>query len=105
MAKKQKVIQFLQEEKPEVLTITETHLRGTDEITIAGYEWKWKNFEKAIRENRGVGILIKQGIQYKVMNTEVNLLEEGRSIGIEIGTTRLYVLYMPVNTDPSDRII
>ena len=32
------------------------------------------------------------------------LIEEGRSIGIEIGNTQIHVAYMPVNTDPQDKI-
>ena len=35
----------------------------------------------------------------------VELLEQGRSAGIEIGALHLYIFYMPVNTDPQDRII
>lgn len=32
------------------------------------------------------------------------LIEEGRSIGIEIGNTQIHVVYLPVNTDPPDKI-
>ena len=37
-AKKYKIIEFLNKEKPDVLAITETHLKGKDEFEARGYE-------------------------------------------------------------------
>ena len=82
------------------MAVSETHLKGKNEIEIMGFEWVGQNFERAVRGSRGVGFLIKQGIKYKVINHEHGLIEEGRSIGIEIGSTQIHVIYMPVNTDP-----
>ena len=39
LAKKYKVIQFLQEEKPDILAVSETHLKEKSEIEIRDYEW------------------------------------------------------------------
>ena len=87
MGKKYKVIQFIQEEQPDILAVTETHLKDKTEMEIMGYEWVGQNYERAIRGSRGVGFLIKQGIKYKTINHEHDLMEQGRSIGIEIGET------------------
>ena len=62
IAKKYKIIQFLDEERPDILAVTETHMKGKTEIEIRGYEWVGHNFEQAIRGSRGVGFLIKSGI-------------------------------------------
>ena len=32
------------------------------------------------------------------------LLEAGRSIGIEINSTQIHAVYLPVNTEPQDKI-
>ena len=37
-AKKYKVIQFLQEEQPDVLALTETHLKEKEFVQLRGYE-------------------------------------------------------------------
>ena len=52
-----------------------------------------------------MGFLIKNGIKFKAMQYEGILIEEGRTIGIEINNTRIHVVYLPVNTDPQDKII
>ena len=39
MAKKYKIIEFIQEEKPEILAITETHLKEKNEFSMVGYDW------------------------------------------------------------------
>ena len=31
-------------------------------------------------------------------------MEEGRSTGLLIGMTQIHIIYMPVNTEPQDRI-
>ena len=64
VAKKYKVIEFLNNEKPDILALSETHLKGNDEFSASGYEWVGVNYEQAIRGNRGVGFLIKSGIEY-----------------------------------------
>ena len=61
---KYKVIEFLNNEKPDILALTETHLKGKDEFNVRGYEWYGENYERAIRGSRGVGFLIKSGIEY-----------------------------------------
>ena len=33
------------------------------------------------------------------------LIESGRCIGIEINNTRIQAVYLPVNTEPQDKII
>ena len=66
-AKKYKMIQLLQELKPEVVGIIETHLKGNEQLTINGYDWVGENFSGAIRSSRGVGFLIKTGIKYKII--------------------------------------
>ena len=38
LAKKYKVIQFLQEEQPDIFAVSETHLKEKSEIEIRGYE-------------------------------------------------------------------
>ena len=38
VAKKYKVIEFLNNEKPDILALTETHLKGKDEFDVRGYE-------------------------------------------------------------------
>ena len=47
-----------------------------------------------------MGFLIKDGIRFKALKYEGILIEEGRTIGIEINNTRIHVIYLPVNTDP-----
>ena len=51
-----------------------------------------------------MGFLIKTGIKYKIIRHDHILIEQGRYIGIEIGTTQIHVVYMPVNTDAPDKI-
>ena len=51
-----------------------------------------------------MGFYVKKGIRHGVINHQIDLIEQGRSIGIEIGDTQLHVVYMPVNTDPQDKI-
>ena len=74
-------------------------------MSINGYEWLGENFKGALRGCRGVGLLIKSGIKYKIIKRENILIEEGRAIGIEIGNTQIHTIYLPVNTDPQDKII
>ena len=74
-AKKYKVMQFLDLEKPDILAITETHLRDKQDFVIRGYEWTGTNFEAAIRGSRGVGFLIKKGIKYSIIKHEQDLME------------------------------
>ena len=64
VAKRYKIIDFLRNEKPDILALTETHLKGKDEFNTGGYEWIGANYEHAIRGSRGVGFLIKKGIEY-----------------------------------------
>ena len=52
-----------------------------------------------------MGFLIKDGIRYKVIKYEGILIEEGRVIGIEINNTRIHTVYLPVNTEPQDKIM
>ena len=52
-----------------------------------------------------MGFLIKNGIKFKVIQYEGILIEEGRTIGLEINNTRIHVVYLPVNTEPQDKII
>ena len=65
MAKRYKVIEFLRNESPDIMAISETHLKGQDEFTCRGYDWHGANFEQAVRGSRGVGFLIKNGIEHK----------------------------------------
>ena len=66
-------------------------------MEVTGYEWVGQNFERAVRGSRGVGFLIKQGIKYRTIPHERDLIEEGRSVGIEIGTTQIHaVLYQSI---------
>ena len=51
-------------ERPDILAISETHLKGKEEIEIKGYEWVGENFTRAIRGSRGVGFLIKREVKY-----------------------------------------
>ena len=69
------------------------------ELAINGYEWVGENNRSAIRGCRGVGLLIQNGVEYKIIKHNSILIEEGRSIGIEIGNTQIHVVYMPVNTE------
>ena len=64
----------------------------------------WTELSKGYQREQGSRFLYKKGIKYKVINHEIDLLEQGRSIGIEIGETQTHVIYMPVNTDPQDKI-
>ena len=34
----------------------------------------------------------------------MDLIEEGRSAGLQIGGTQIHIIYMPVNIEPQDRI-
>ena len=95
---------MLQELSPEVIGISETHLKNDMDINIVGYEWVGENNQEAIRGSRGVGLLIQTGIEYKIIRHNSVLIEQGRSIGIEIGNTQIHIVYMPVNTDPQDKI-
>ena len=54
-------------ERPDILAISETHLKGKEEFQVRGYEWVGENYEGAIRGSRGVGILIKKGVKYQVI--------------------------------------
>ena len=51
-----------------------------------------------------MGFYIKKGIRYGIINHQNDLIENGRSVGIEIGDTQIHEFYMPVSTDPQDRI-
>ena len=82
VAKKYKVIEFLNNEKPDILALTETHLKGKDEFEVRGYDWYGLNYERAIRGSRGAGFLIKKGIDYKTIKHDTDLIEEGRSAGL-----------------------
>ena len=44
--------------------MSETHLKGKEEFSAGGYEWTGCNYEQAIRGSRGVGFLIKNGLEY-----------------------------------------
>ena len=99
VAKKYKVIEFLNIEKPDVLALSETHLKGKDEFDVRGYEWYGVNYERAIRGSRGVGFLVKKGIKYQSIKHDTDLMEEGRSAGLQIGRTQVHIIYMPVNTE------
>ena len=63
-AKKYKVIEFLRNENPDIMALTETHLKGQEEFNIRGYDWFGANYAQAIRGSRGVGFLIKNGIEH-----------------------------------------
>ena len=52
-------------EKPDILAISETHLKGKEEFQARGYEWVGENYERAVRGNRGVGFLIKKELNIK----------------------------------------
>ena len=52
-------MQFVLENKPDIVAIVETHLKGKEGIEIRGYEWIGENFEQALRGSRGVGFLIR----------------------------------------------
>ena len=54
---------------------------------MRGYEWVGQNYERAIRGSRGVGFYIKNDIKHSIIKHPEDLLEQGRSIGIEIGDT------------------
>ena len=61
-AKKFKMIQFIQELKPDIVAIVEKHLKGNEELKINEYDWVGENFSGAVKGSRGVGFLIKIGI-------------------------------------------
>ena len=104
VAKKYKLTKMIQELSPAVVGLSETHLKNDMELAIAGYEWVGENNRDAIRGSRGVGILVQNGIGFRTIKHNSILIEEGRSIGIEIGNTQIHIVYMPVNTDPQDKI-
>ena len=58
-AKRYKMMQFVLENKPDIVAVVETHLKGKEGIEIRGYEWIGENFEQALRGSRGVGFLIR----------------------------------------------
>ena len=62
-------------------------MKNDMQLAINGYEWVGENNREAIRGCRGVGLLIQNGIQYKIIKHNSMLIEEGRAIGIEIGNT------------------
>ena len=70
VAKKYKIIQFLDMERPDILAISETHLKGKEEFEVRGYDWVGENYERAVRGSRGVGFLIKKGVKYQVIKHE-----------------------------------
>ena len=59
----------------------------------------------ALRGCRGVGFLVKNGIKFKTIKYRGILIEAGRSIGVEINNTQIHAVYLPVNTEPQDKII
>ena len=52
-------MQFVLENKPDIVAVVETHLKGKEGVEIRGYEWVGENFEQALRGSRGVGFLIR----------------------------------------------
>ena len=100
LAKIKKMMRFIQESQPDIVAIIETHLKKQDEIHIRGYDWVGCNHEWAQRGCRGVGLLIKKGINYKHIPYRGMLMESGRCTGIEISDTRIHAIYLPVNTEP-----
>ena len=68
--KKYKIIQLLDLEKPDILAVSETHLKDKQEFVVRGYEWTGSNFEAAVRGSRGVGFLIRKGIKYSIIRHE-----------------------------------
>ena len=70
MAKKYKITQFLDMENPDILAISETHLKDKQEFIVRGYDWYGANFERAIRDSRGIGFLIRKGIKYNKIKHE-----------------------------------
>ena len=75
IAKKYKIIKMLQELSPSVIGLSETHLKNDMEITIAGYEWVGENNKDAIRGSRGVGLLVQNGIDFKIIKHNSLLIE------------------------------
>ena len=69
-AKKYKIIQLLDLEKPDILSISETHLKDKQEFAVRGYEWTGNNFGAAVSCSRGVSFLIKKGIKYSIIRHE-----------------------------------
>ena len=75
IAKKYKLSKMLQELNPSVIGLSETHLKNDMELTIAGYEWAGENNQDAIRGSRGVGLLVQNGIDFKIIKHNSLLIE------------------------------
>ena len=45
LQQKYKIIQFLDIEKPDILAVSETHLKDKQDLSIRGYDWHGVNFE------------------------------------------------------------
>ena len=66
------------------MAISETHLKDNDEIpSYFGYNWEGDN-NTAARGSKGVGLLIKNGIDYKRNEVNRDYFGRGRAIQIEI---------------------
>ena len=75
------------QKKPDIVAISETHLKEDDVLNYFGYIWEGENHRNARKADRGVGFLIKKDIQYKRLPTNKNFFEEGRTLSIEIKDT------------------
>ena len=69
------------------------------DIKLIGCNWVGNNVKQ---QGKGVGILVKKEIQFKVLNNRESFFDEGRCIGIEIGQHWIYLVYLPVSTDELD---
>ena len=61
-AKRFKLNSLLIQKKPDIVAISETHLKGEEVLNYFGYTWEGENHRNARKADRGVGFLIRKEI-------------------------------------------
>lgn len=86
--KRQTLIEYLADEKPDIVSVNETKLAEYMTVKISGYA-----IERKDRNGRGGGValLIKQGLPYNLINTDY-LKDEAVAVEVNIGNRKTAVI-------------
>ena len=100
---RQKLVLF---NKPDIVCVTETHLRGKEKLYVPGYDYYGLNSvvpPTNIRGSGGVGILMKSSL-HNTFNSEICYTYNDNVIGIKLTSKdtdeglALFCVYLPPET-------
>lgn len=94
--KKHELINFLHNCDIDICLLNETWLQGTDTVSIPNYHSVYKN---SSNPHNGVGILIKKGLDYNIINTTFyeNFQNVAISLQTSLGSLSILCVYSPPN--------